>query len=152
MFRSSGSDDRSLLCPGGFIIHRWQFLKQFSQRFPGSSVQGYCHKSIGLLSHLCLSSQCQGRPAISQHVLYEGASSCKLDAPLQTESRIVFYIDLFSAGREETYFTVINKAKNKNELPSHVKGCLTEGRVCLGDCGVSLRRGWRGELWNVPPN
>jgi len=50
-----------------------------------------------------LSSQRQGRPAISQHVLYEGASSCKSDAPLQTQSHIVFYIDLFSAGLEETY-------------------------------------------------
>lgn len=102
-------------------------------------MQGYCYKSIGLLSHLCLSIQCQGRPAISQHVLYEGASSCKLDAPLQTELHIVFYLDFFSAGLDETYFTVINKTKNKNELWSHVKGCLMEGRVCLGNCSVSLR-------------
>lgn len=102
-------------------------------------MQGYCHKSIGLLSHLCLSTQCQGRPAISQHVLYEGASSCQLDAPLQTESHIVFYIDFFSAGLEETYFTAINKTENKKELQSHVKGCLTEGHVRLGDCGVTAR-------------
>lgn len=102
-------------------------------------MQGYCHKSIGLLSHFCLSSQCQGRPAISQYVPFEGASSCKLDAPLQTESHIVFYIDLFSAGLEETYLTVINKTKNKNELWSHIKGCLREGHVCLEDCGMNLQ-------------